>query len=247
MSDHPPADSAGVAWSGRTLPAGGFDGDAGGVDPAVAQALSALASGQGAARQVVAALAAARVLVPVVAVLGEGEQAAHGMVDKSADMALVTLTAPDGRRALPVFSGLESLQQWDPTARPVPVDCRRAAVSAVAEGCDAMVLDPAGPVTFVVSRPAVWALGQGRSWVPAHEDPEVAGVLQTVAGQVPGVLGLRGERGEQADLRVVVLLAGGLDRDEVRAAVAAVGERLQADDLLRERVEGVQLRVEAVG
>jgi hypothetical protein len=238
-------DSAGVPWSGRTLPPGGFDGDAGVVDPAVAQALSALQSGQGAAQQVVAALAAARVLVPVVAVLGEGEQAAHGLVDRSADMALVTLTAPDGRRALPVFSSLESLQQWDPTARPVPVDCRRAAVSAVAEGCDVMVLDPAGPVAFVVSRPAVWALGQGRPWVPAHEDAEVAQALQSVAAQVPGVVGLRAERGNQVDLLVVVLLARGLDRDETRAAVSAVGERLQADDLLRERVEGVQLRVEA--
>ncbi|GAA4353192.1 SseB family protein [Angustibacter luteus] len=244
MTQVPSGDSAGTAWSGRTLPAGGFDGDDGAVDPAVAQALSALESGQGAAQQVVAALAAARVLVPVVAVLGEGEQAAHGLVDKSADMAVVTLTAPDGRRALPVFSGLESLQQWDPTARPVPVDCRRAAVSAVAEGCDVMVLDPAGPVAFVVSRPAVWALGQGRAWVPAHEDPDVARVLQGAAAQVPGVVGLRAERGDQVDLLVVVLLAVGLDRDEARAAVAAVGERLQSDDLLRERVEGVQLRVE---
>jgi hypothetical protein len=243
----PPADSAGLPWAGRTLPAGGFDGDAGAADPAVVQSLSALAAGAGGVADVVRALAAARVLVPVVAVLGEGVEASHGTADKSADMALVTLTGPDGRRALPVFSSLESLAQWDPTARPVPVECRRAAVSAVAEGCELMVLDPAGPTTFVVSRPALWAIGQGRAWAPADRDADVARVLSEVAEQVPGVVGLRAEPGRDAELHVAVLLLEGLGQDDVRAMAAAVAERLQASDLLRERVDGIRLSVAPAG
>ncbi len=236
-------DTAGVPWTGRTLPPGGFDGDSGGADPVVAQALSALAAGAGEAADVVTALASSRLLVPVVAVLGEGAEAAHGSADASADMALVTLTGTDGRRALPVFSSLESLAQWDSTARPVPVECRRAAVSAVAEGCDLMVLDPAGPVTFVVSRPALWAIGQGRDWVPAFRDGEVLAALRSAGDGVPGVVAVGAERGDQAELGVVVRLVAGLDEDAVRAAAGEVARRLQASDVVRERVDGVQLTV----
>ncbi|GMA85388.1 hypothetical protein GCM10025868_06380 [Angustibacter aerolatus] len=131
-------------------------------------------------------------------------------------MALVTLTAPDGRRALPVFSGQESLRQWDPTARPVPVDARRAAVSAVAEGCDVVVLDPAGPLPFVLPRPALWAIGQGRSWVAAHDDPDVLAALRLAVRDEPDVVDVAGEPGEQAQARVRLLVRPGLDPSAVR-------------------------------
>ncbi len=236
-------DSAGVPWAGRTLPQGGFDTDDGSVDPLVRQALSALGSGDGDEADVVAALAGSRLLVPVVAVLGEKAEVRHGSADKRADMALVTLTGPDGRRALPVFTGLESLQQWRSHARPVPVEGRRAAVSAVAEGCDLMVVDPAGPVTFVVSRPALWAIGQGRPWFPAHCDPDVAAVLNDAAGSVEGVVRVVAEPGREAELRVVVSVAPGLDSEALHRLAAEVGERLQASDVVRERAEGVELKL----
>lgn len=236
-----PADSAGVPWQGRTLPAGGFAGDDGVADAALQQALAERSAGRAADEDVVAALASARLLVPVVAVLGKAVEATHGTADKQADMALVTLTSPDGVRALPVFSSLESLAQWDSTARPVPVEARRAAVSAVAEGCDVMVLDPSGPVSFVVGRPALWALGQGRTWLPAHRDPDVQAVLQDVAASVVGVAAVSGEPGQQAELRVVVAVTADLDREALQALGARVGERLQASDVVRERVDGVEL------
>ena len=247
MAEQAPADSAGVPWTGRTLPQGGFDGDSGGADPALATALQRRAAGEpadaDADAEVVAALAGARLMVPVVAVLGVGVEAAHGTADKQADMALVTLTGPDGQRALPVFSSLESLQQWDSTARPVPVECRRAAMSAVAEGCHVMVVDPAGPVTFVVSRPALWAIGQGRRWLPADRDPEVLAALDEVARAVPDVVSITAERGHEAELRVVIAVAAGRDRDGVRAVAEEVGRRLQASDVVLERVDGVELAV----
>lgn len=234
-------DSAGVPWQGRTLPAGGFEGDDGSADAALVRALSGGPLGHVDDAAVVAALRDARLLVPVVAVLGEGVEATHGTADKQADMALVTLTSPDGARALPVFSSLESLARWDDSARPVPVDCRRAAVSAVAEGCDVMVLDPAGPVTFVVGRPALWAIGQGRDWLPAHRDPEVRAVLGSVAEQVDGVVSLAAEQGTATELRVVVTIGVDLDRTALEALGARVGELLQASDVVRERVDGVEL------
>ena len=66
-----------------------------------------------------AVLAGSRLLVPVVALLGEVEYDDAGLAhDKSSDMATVLLTAPDGRRALLAFSGTDAMRAWDPEARP---------------------------------------------------------------------------------------------------------------------------------
>lgn len=239
-------DTAGVPWSGRTLPPGGFEGDAGDADPALALALQSRSAGTGSDADVVAALSSARLLVPVVAVLADDAVVAGGRAaDKQADMALVTLTGPDGRRALPAFSSVTALARWDPNARPVPVAAGRAAASAVAEGCDLLVLDPAGPVTFVVSRPALWAVGQGRTWVPAVSDPAVNEVLQRAGASVEGVLRISAEPGVAAELQVLVAVRPGLTPDAVHAIAAQVGQLLQGSDLLRERVDGVQLAIVA--
>jgi hypothetical protein len=248
--DRSGADSAGSAWAGRSLPAGGDHQDAGEPDVALARALEAQDADRGddTDTAVVAALGAARVLVPVVAVPGAADPGAAdpGAADPGAgrtDMAPVTLTGADGLRALPVFTGLDSLRRWDPAARPVPVSGRRAAVSAVAQGCAALVVDPAGPVTFVVSRPAVWALGQGRRWVPPHLDPLVVEELRTIADRDPGVRSLTAEGGEAGDLRVLAGLGPGLDGVGVRERALAISADLRASDVLRERAQGVTLRI----
>jgi SseB protein N-terminal domain len=242
-ADAGPADSAGVPWGGRTLPRGDFAGDDGTADPALRRTLDDRAADAADDAAVVRALASARVLVPVVAVRVEEAGTVHGPSDKQADMALVTLTGPDGRRALPVFSSVETLARWDRSARPVAVESRRAVASAVAESCDLVVVDPAGPVTFVVTRPALWAIGQGREWCPAHEDPDVLAELRRAVAAEPDVAGVEGEAGSGAQLRVVLRVRPGLDGDEVRALAGRVGQALRASALVAERVEGLELQV----
>jgi hypothetical protein len=236
-------DSAGQPWTGRTVPTGDFAGDDSSAAPELLEAVGRLASGTGTATDVVAALAAARVMVAVVAVLGEGEEqtAAHG--DKQADMALVTLTGPDGRRALPVFSSTTSLAAWDQAARPVAVTTRRAAHAALAEGCERMALDAAGPRVFVVSRSAVVALAQGREWVPAHEDPLVAERVGALVSPEPDVVAVGRRPGTRAELRVELAVRGGLTREQVGALASRLGERLTNDEVLRERADGLELAV----
>ena len=238
-----PADSAGVPWTGRSLPRGDFAGDPGTADPALSRALQDRSAGRSSDAAVVRALAEARVLVPVVAVRTEDGGTVHGTTDRQADMALVTLTGPDGRRALPVFSSVQTLAAWDPAARPVAVESRRAAASAVAEGCDLMVLDAAGPATFVVTRPALWALGQGRAWCPAHEDVDVLAELRRAVDDERQVAGVAGEPGSGAQLRVVLRVRPGLRAEEVQALAQRVAERLRASPVVTERVEGLELRV----
>ena len=142
----------------------------------------------------VASLATARVFVPIVAQLAEeGEGAtpdAHGDTlhgDKQADMALVTLKAPDGRTAMPVFTSAAALACLAPGS-PAGGRLRRPG-GAVRRGRRCRTAGP-GPrlgVTFVVRRPAVWALAQQRDWLPSYADPELARAMGEAAAGFPAV------------------------------------------------------------
>ncbi len=92
----------------RQLLAPAFPDDTGEVDPALAAALGEFARDPARFPEALAALQDARVLVPVVAVLGEVEIDQAGLArDKSADMAAVLLTGADGRLALLGFSSTD--------------------------------------------------------------------------------------------------------------------------------------------
>ncbi|HVQ18251.1 MAG TPA: SseB family protein, partial [Actinomycetes bacterium] len=114
---------------------------------------------------VLAALSRSRLLVPVVALVGEVEQVNHrseGLLrDKTADIAAVLMQGQDGRTALLAFSGLTSLQDWQVDARPVPVSVEDAARSAVQEGAAALVIDVAGPTAYVVETHQLHELARG--------------------------------------------------------------------------------------
>ncbi|HEY8752805.1 MAG TPA: SseB family protein, partial [Arthrobacter sp.] len=174
------ADSAGQPWEGRSLAGDdgrihNFEDDDGAADAGYLAAVAALVEGTGDEAAVVAALATARVFIPIIARLGAEAAGVDGLTaDKQADMALVTLKAADGRTALPAFTSADALAAWHPEARPVAVYAARAALSAVAEGAELLVLDPGSEVTFVVRRPAVWALAQQRDWIPSYGDAALA-------------------------------------------------------------------------
>jgi hypothetical protein len=153
----------------RTIPDPGFAGDDGGVDPRLAAALAAYDESpeKGEHLAVLAVLQDTRVLVPVVALLGEVEYDEQGLAhDKTSDMAAVLMTGRDGRTALLAFTGSQSMRDWDPEARPVPVSTRQAAQAAVHDGASALLLDVAGPVMFVVEGEDLDALVAGHRLVP---------------------------------------------------------------------------------
>ena len=147
----------------RSLPDPGFAGDDGTAAPEVVAALAAY--GQDPARDsgpAIAVLQHARVLVPVVAVLGEVEHDERGLArDKTSDMATVLMKRRDGRAGLLAFTSLDTLRRWRRDARPVPVTARDAARAAVQEGADALVVDVAGPVVLAVEGDELRALAEG--------------------------------------------------------------------------------------
>jgi hypothetical protein len=141
-----------VSVPGRAIPESGFPDDDGSAAPELGAALAAYDADPEAGHQAaLAVLQDSRVLVPVVAVLGEVEYDDHGLAhDKSSDMAAVLITGRDGRTALLSFTSTAAMQKWDPEARPVAVGARQAARAALQDKADALLVDLAGPVLFTV-------------------------------------------------------------------------------------------------
>jgi hypothetical protein len=141
----------------RRLAFTGFDNDDGSADPALARALA-----DGDHGATLAALTNARLLVPVVAMLGEVEYDENGLAhDKTSDMAVALLQGHDGRNALLAFTSTESLTRWSPEARPMPAQSQLVATAAIQEGAAAIVLDVAGPAAAVIETDDVQRLAAG--------------------------------------------------------------------------------------
>ena len=173
-------DTGGQPWKGRNLGEGTsqthqFYGDNGLAEPALGAALKAFAAGEANETAVVDALREARVFVPVVAQLSQAHLTAEGLVsDKEADMALVSIQSPDGRRALPVFTCVDYLTQWHAQARPVAASMRKTSLSAVEDNNQLIVVNPGQDPTFVVRRPAIWAIAKEQPWVPSYNHEAVS-------------------------------------------------------------------------
>lgn len=253
MRDESAQTGAGVADAaaspGRALPgASPFAGDDGSTDPELAVLLAGYQAGTATVADVVARLAHTRVLIPVLAELDVAEQGEHGhQVDKQASAGVVALAAPDGRTALPVFSSVAAMTSWRPEARPVPADAARAALSAVAEDWALLVLDPGGPVSVLVPRPAVWAIAQGKTWVPAVSvgmvDPEIVQEVVDVVSPIRSVARVSAAPGRTAEVAVVLGIDAGLTRAELTEVLAEVNSALGASELVSERVDSLELRV----
>ena len=205
-----------------------FRGDRGEADPRVTAALTAYQAGQGSEQAALTALAAARLLVPVVAVLVDGT-AAQG--DKDSEMVLPTLIGRDGRPAVLAFTSLDALARWRPQARPVPAEADRVWRAAVADGC-AVVIDVAGPVPLAVEGARLAALAAGHPVPPPHEDPDVQAEVQAAVAAEPVIAGfsLAPGRPGATDLAIRLELAKpSPDREPaVNRAAAGIAARLGA-------------------
>ena len=209
-----------------------FHGDRGAADPRVTAALAAYQAGQGSEQAALTALAATRLLVPVLAVLTNGT-ATQG--DKDSEMMLPKLIGRDGRPAVIAFTSLDALAQWRSEARPVPAEADRVWRAAVADGC-AVVIDVAGPVPLAVEGARLAALAAGRPVPPPHEDPDVHAEVRAATAAEPAIAGfsLAPAREVGTDLAVTLRLASPGPRrarengPAVNRAAAGIATRLAA-------------------
>ena len=154
------------------------------------------------------ALAGARLLIPVVALLAgaaaEDQALAAGPAtppgpgprpgsalrrEKVSEMALPTLIGNDGRSAVLAFTSLSSLLAWRPGARPVPVPASQAAM-------------PAGPGCARAGEPAIAEFGLR----PGDDGTDLTVQLALATGYQPG-----GTRAQEAVSRAAarIMAAGG--------------------------------------
>ncbi|GAA1218549.1 SseB family protein [Kitasatospora nipponensis] len=218
----------------KNIPNPGFADDDGSADPALATALADWARDPAAEAALLAALPAARLMVPIVALLGEVETDANGLRhEKTSDMAVPVLEAADGRRALPAFTSLASLAAWQADARPAPVAAPQAVLTAYAERADTLLIDPAGPVTYELTGARMRAVAENRAWRPPVEDPQVREAVRALVAAEPQVLRAELRPGSETDAVLALGLADG-------AAVAELAQRLAAalaaDPVLRVRL-----------
>ncbi|OOB91311.1 SseB family protein [Rathayibacter sp. VKM Ac-2630] len=243
-------DSAGTPWAGRHFEPSAAAEDDGRAPEALVQALAAFADGSRGPDAVVDALRTSRLLIPLVAHLGEeGDEVAGLRTDKTQELSIVTVAGPDGRDVLPVFSSVDAMRRWDAAARPVPVDGRRAALAAVAESTELMVLDPVSEHEFAVRRPALWAIAEGTPWRSCADDSEVLRALRASAEQEAVVVSVDVRAGDPhqrlrgPELVVVLALAPGLDRGALGSLVSRLGERWAADGIVASRVDSLSVQL----
>jgi hypothetical protein len=204
-------------------------GDTGGADPAVTAALAAYAAGEATEHAVLTAVAASRLLVPVVAVPAEANadaavppalDSAHlgSRSEKETEMALPTLIGNDGRKAVIAFTGTDAVRRWRADARPVAVPAARLWPAVAAEQADAVVIDVAGPVPLVVEGARLRALASGAPPPLPHEDPDIRAQVAAVTDDF-----ILGPGGQDAELTVTVKTQ---DLAAARAAAGAIAARL---------------------
>jgi hypothetical protein len=190
-------------------------GDSGEADPAVTAVLAAYAAGGATEHAVLTAVAASRLLVPVVAVLAEANDDG---TEKETEMALPTLIGNDGRKAVIAFTGAGTVKRWRADARPVPVPAARLWPAVASEQADAVVIDVAGPVPLVVEGARLRALASGAPPPFPYEDPDIRAQVAAVTDDFtlePG--------GQDADLTIAMKT---LDLAAARAAAEAIAARL---------------------
>jgi hypothetical protein len=244
------SDSAGVPWEGRELEENRFAGDDGSAPEEFVTAISGFRSGDLGQANVVDALRVSRLLVPLLAQLGESEIGANGLkVDKSAELSIVTVKAPDDQEALVVFSSVAAMQRWNPSARPVPTDAIRVCLAAASQLSTRVVIDPGSETEFVIRRPAIARIAQSLSWQPAELTPSVREVIERSVSSESQVVNfeLRSADPEaklaSAELEVALKLVNGVSPADVRELLERVSKYWAESEEFALAVDSVSIKL----
>ena len=261
------ADSAGRPWEGRSFEPNPHANDDGSADPVLLAALTEFRATHEAAiasmeagvsaewadpSAVIAAVRGARLLIPMVASLGESGEGAHGqVVDKSADLAIVTVEGPDGRAAMPAFTSMAAMNAWNPEARPIPIAARKICLAAAAEQTTRVVLDPGSDTNFVLRRPLIAAIAQDLDWVSPVTDPRIGEIITNSVEGEDSVVQVGLAAADPAfvlandELLVQIVLVPGLEREVLQATIERITDRWAQQDYFVNAVDSVTFQLRA--
>lgn len=239
-------DSAGVPWEGRRFEPNPSADDDGSAPPRLLEAIRRFRAGEVGETEVVDAVRDSRLLIPLIAELGDSGVGDHGhLVDKSQELSIVRVAGPDGRTVQPAFTSVAAMSTWNTSARPIPAAAPRVALAAAGEGTDVVVLDPTSPTEFAIRRPALWAIARSEPWLPCYLDERVLDAFLAAARPEPSVSAVLLAPGDPSatlsgpELVVRLELAAGMERAEVRAVVDRLAGRWSADETIASRVDSM--------
>jgi len=244
------ADSAGTPWAGRHFEPNTSADDDGSAPERLIEALRRFSSGELGESDVVDALRESRLLIPLVAHLGEAGVNEHGVViDKTQELSIITVAGPDGRNVMPVFTSVAAMSHWNPKARPVPAAGTRVALAAASEQTELVVLDATSATEFVIRRPALWAIAQSQPWTPSFLDEEVLDAFADAAANEPAIRSVALAPGDPAsrlagpELLVQLALVDGLSKHELDLVMARLQERWRASETIATRVDSMRVQL----
>jgi hypothetical protein len=244
------ADSAGRPWEGRSFDQNAFADDDGKAPLGLMEAIKKFRAGKVGPEVVVDQIRLSRLLVPLLANLGQSEAGAHGhKVDKSAELSIVTVKSPDNQDSLVVFSSVESMNFWNKESRPVPTDAIRVSLAAASQMSTRVVLDPGSDSEFVIRRPAIARIAQSLPWMPPEKNPEVLKVLEnSIAGEELAVRVEAATADPQcrlagAELEVLLQLEPGATPDQVRELIERVSSFWSRSEEFASSVDSVSVKL----
>ncbi len=243
-------DSAGTPWQGREFEENEWSNDDGSADPKFLDALAAFRRGELKNEELVDVIRQMRLLIPLLADLGDAEEGAHGLkADKSADLSIVTVATPDDQNGLPVFSSVSAMQLWNAKARPVPAAARRVALAAAAEGNTRIIVDPQSDTEFAIRRPAIEAIAKAEVWVHPVRDALVHEEFRAVILRFDDILNFELQdcdetsRLHSAEVLLVLTLQAGLAAETVQQLMQQFAESLSQSQTIAEHVDSLRVKL----
>ena len=234
MTESPFVDSAGVPWKGRSFDENPWAEDDGETPEVIAKALAATPFVK---MGFIESLRGQRLLVPLIAEIGESGIGPHGQaVDKSADLAIVAVSTPDDRTAIPAFTSVADMLSWKPEARPVPVSINKLCVATVGEGHTRVIINPATHAR-ALRRTELAALAQDLKIIDAVSGSEVKQVIASAVKEAKDVV-MAGVSAGDPEARLVaeeiiieVGMRPGLTAEELENALMSFVAHLRSGDL----------------
>jgi len=243
-------DSAGQPWAGREFQANPSADDDGSAPAGLIVAIDGFRTGALTEVHVIDAVRRVRFLIPLLAQLEDPAAAdSRSAAETSAEFSIALVSAPDGRRVLPIFSSVETMLHWNPAARPFPASGPRVALAAASEQTDLVVIDPGSRTEFAVRRPALWAIAKEHPWTPSFRDQVVLEEFLRLSAGEEAVIALQlapadpNARLTGPELLVQLTLRPGLDREALDALVARLQERWATSEVIAERVDSLALKL----
>jgi len=214
------------------------------------ESLAAFRAGNLGEADVVREIINSRFLIPLLAEVGDTGVTASGLsVDKSQELSIVTVRAPDGRSALPVFTSVAAMSVWNARARPVPASAERIALAAASEGTDLLIIDPMSVSEFALRRPALWAIAKSLPWTPCYLNGKVLDALTEAArpeGAIRAVAMAAGDpqsRLAGPELVVRLTIAAGLTQTELDILLSRIQERWALSEIIAEQVDSLTVQL----